>query len=157
MDCPKGCGWIGDPKDYLEHLKTCPKIPGNVPRGEWSRLSPKHLKPLEENEPISEMGHLPPIVPHSQVCELLLQQSKIQAVYTLDDVKRFEAPTIRTPFLAYTKEDFEGHIRDAVTRIIVILELTRRLNCPNSNKIKHNARIILEINKKYLGLGYRLD
>ena len=27
MECPWGCGWKGDPSEYLKHLETCPKHP----------------------------------------------------------------------------------------------------------------------------------
>lgn len=30
LKCPHDCGWEGEPKDYLEHLKVCPKTAGNV-------------------------------------------------------------------------------------------------------------------------------
>ena len=27
MECPWGCGWKGDPSEYLKHLETCTKYP----------------------------------------------------------------------------------------------------------------------------------
>ena len=28
MECPKGCGWKGEPSEYITHLENCPKKSG---------------------------------------------------------------------------------------------------------------------------------
>ena len=106
-------------------------------------------------QPVGEWLRLGAKVPVSQVCDLLLQLSMIQARYALEDEKHFITPTPGLP--PYTKELFARHIEDATTKVGVILEIASRLDCPNMESIKDNARIILEIRKKYLALDYRLD
>jgi len=146
MKCP-WCGQEVTTEEYSTHLDRC--------KG-YSQELPLLKKEEKEMLPVGEWLRLGRIVPPSEVCDLLLQLSMVQARYALEDVRRFTTPQ-PAGLPPYTKELFERHIEDATTRLGVILEIASRISCPNIESIKHNARIVFEIRKKYLGLGYRLE